>query len=54
MAENVKQDTTLEVVGIGAISSGVAVISTSGEVLSGVALGVLGIAVLAIKYWARQ
>lgn len=53
MAENVKQDTTLDAVGISAISAGVAVISTSGEVLAGIALGVLGIAALAVKYLAR-
>ena len=53
MAENVKQDTTLEVVAVAAISTATMVLSTGGDIVAGVALGIIGIACLGLKYWAR-
>jgi lysozyme family protein len=53
-AKSVAQNTGLEVIGIGALTTGLAQLQMGEEMLvSGIALAAVGVAVLAIKYFKR-
>lgn len=49
--KEVVENTTVQTLGIAALSAGVAALQMEGQLVNGIALAVVGIALLALKYW---